>query len=686
MSGDVVDDAMAAMDPDVPSITAAKVRAALPESGDVTLRINSGGGVATEGAAVHAVLADYPGKKTMIIEGVAASAASLIAMAGDEIVMAPGALLMIHDPSMITLGTEEEHRQSADALSAMSETYANVYAARSGLSSEEVREMMRAETWMGPEEAVAKGFADRVQETRRSAAAASFNYQIYANAPKALMGSAAGEQDEAASGNAGTSGRPEDVNTQAAATAVEQKEATMADEMTEPVAAPKAAAEEKPVMAADPKVIEAAVAAERKRVSEITAYAEKAKMPQMAAKLIEDGVPLPDAKDAILEAWAGEDSKATMRVCVTRDETQTKIEGIVLGMKATMFGGAVEGPGAEYRGMTPKKLAMMISGDRGFSVSDMDRVRSGMKARGVVMAGGQHSTSDFTYITGDVMNRQLREAYGSRPGTWSRISRQRTANDFRTLYSVQAGVDTEMRKVLESGEYQATVLSDDGESYRVERYGRKVHLTFEAVVNDDLGAFTRLPQDFARGARNLESRIVWALINANGNLSDGTALFATGAARRNLASSGAAISAATVGAARKAMWEQRPLGAKATGDDFISATPDLLFVPPALEIDAMSFVADTVPESDANVNPFKSTLEPVVEPRLGAAVSGGSDTAWYLFDSSMPTIEHAYLDGYAAPSVQSYDEMDPEGVTMLARHIFGAAPVEFRGAYKNAGA
>lgn len=151
---------------------AADVVLALAQVGrdrDVTIRLNSGGGIATEGAAIHAALCAHRGRKTIIVEGIAASAASVIAMAGDERVMALGSLMMIHDPSGFTFGTVADHELQIRALSALSETMAGVYAEASGRSVEQARADMRAEFWMTPEEAVAAGYADRIQARAASA-------------------------------------------------------------------------------------------------------------------------------------------------------------------------------------------------------------------------------------------------------------------------------------------------------------------------------------------------------------------------------------------------------------------------------------------------------------------------------------------------------------------------------------
>jgi hypothetical protein len=109
-----------------------------------------------------------------------------------------------------------------------------------------------------------------------------------------------------------------------------------------------------------------------------------------------------------------------------------------------------------------------------------------------------------------------------------------------------------------------------------------------------------------------------------------------------------------------------------------------LIVPPALELAALQFTAATVPTKAADTNPF-SSITPISVPNLGAA-AGGSDTAWYMVSSDMPPVNVAYLDGYSSPTVQTIEGMNPDVVTMNARHIFGAAASEYRGSFKNAGA
>jgi hypothetical protein len=336
----------------------------------------------------------------------------------------------------------------------------------------------------------------------------------------------------------------------------------------------------------------------------------------------------------------------------------------------------MKGPAEQYRGLRLKSLAMHLGGaSNGFN--ELDVIRSGLRSTAIM--SGALGISDFAYITTEVMGRSLRAAYERRASTWRQISRQRSAADFRELYSVTAGGDFALKPVAENGEYLQSTITDEAQGLKLAKYGRQINISFEAVVNDDMGVFERLPMDFARASGTLEASIAWGQIRSNANLSDGTSLFHADRANKGAAG---AISVTTVGEGRKAMWEQRPAGAdEKDKDSFIQVTPNLLYVPPALEVQAGQFVVAGTPTKMADVNPFASSVTPVVEPSLSGA-AGGSDSIWYLFASDLPVLEHAFLDGYEAPTVVTKDGMNPDGVNMVARHIFAAKAVEFRGAYR----
>lgn len=152
---------------------------------DLTVHINSPGGIATEGAAIHAILSARRGRTDIVVEGIAASAASLIAMAGETVTMSAGAVMMIHDPGGYTFGTAAEHLRQIEALETLATAYARVYADKSGKTVDECRAIMVAETWFSPEKAVEAGFADATTE-RRAEPVAAFDYRVFAHAPQRL--------------------------------------------------------------------------------------------------------------------------------------------------------------------------------------------------------------------------------------------------------------------------------------------------------------------------------------------------------------------------------------------------------------------------------------------------------------------------------------------------------------------
>lgn len=156
--------------------------------GDIKVILNSGGGIASEGAAIHAALKAHPGNVTVEVVGIAASAASLLAMAGDTVTMASGSVLMIHDPMNITIGNSDDHSRTIGELEAYATAYAKVYAAKSGKTAAECRAIMKAETWMEADAAIAAGFADgeTTAGKKATAKASAFDYRVYANAPKRL--------------------------------------------------------------------------------------------------------------------------------------------------------------------------------------------------------------------------------------------------------------------------------------------------------------------------------------------------------------------------------------------------------------------------------------------------------------------------------------------------------------------
>ncbi|WP_424931901.1 head maturation protease, ClpP-related [Amaricoccus macauensis] len=158
---------------------------ALPDGTPIDLRLNSPGGSVFDAVAIHNALIRHEGTITVWIDGIAASAASYIAMAGDEIVMPENAFLMIHDPSGLVMGTADDMRSMAEALDKVKGSLVQGYAAKSGRPAEEIAALMAKETWFDAGDALAQGFADRLVEPVRIAA--HFDIHRFRNAPTELM-------------------------------------------------------------------------------------------------------------------------------------------------------------------------------------------------------------------------------------------------------------------------------------------------------------------------------------------------------------------------------------------------------------------------------------------------------------------------------------------------------------------
>ena len=132
------------------------------EEGDLTVWINSPGGNVFAAAEIYTMLRDYKGNVTVRIASIAASAASVVAMAGNKVQMSPTALLMIHDPSTIAMGNTKAMEQAITTLNEVKESIINAYAAKTGLRHNKIADLMSNETWMNAKKAVDYGFADEI--------------------------------------------------------------------------------------------------------------------------------------------------------------------------------------------------------------------------------------------------------------------------------------------------------------------------------------------------------------------------------------------------------------------------------------------------------------------------------------------------------------------------------------------
>ena len=137
-------------------------------SGDITLWINSPGGDVFAAAQIYNMLMDYPGQVTVKIDGLAASAASVIAMAGSQVEMSPVAMMMIHNPITVAIGDSKEMQKAIDMLAEVKESIVNAYEIKTGMSRNKISKLMDAESWFNAKKAVELGFADSILYTEEN--------------------------------------------------------------------------------------------------------------------------------------------------------------------------------------------------------------------------------------------------------------------------------------------------------------------------------------------------------------------------------------------------------------------------------------------------------------------------------------------------------------------------------------
>lgn len=168
-------------------VTAKQFRQDLQALGDVKqldVRINSPGGSVNHGIAIYEALREHDAKKHVYIDGLAASMASIIAMVGDEISIAEGGFVMIHNPYGMVEGSAEDMRRFADMMDKSKAKMSAIYTGKTGLSAEDIGQMMDAETWLDADEAVAKGFANKV--SGKATAVAEARLDGFRNVPQGV--------------------------------------------------------------------------------------------------------------------------------------------------------------------------------------------------------------------------------------------------------------------------------------------------------------------------------------------------------------------------------------------------------------------------------------------------------------------------------------------------------------------
>jgi ATP-dependent protease ClpP protease subunit len=657
-------------------VTAKKFRdelAALGAVQNITVRINSPGGEVFDGLSIANALREHKAHVVVHVDGLAASIASVIAMAGDEIVMGLGSMMMIHSPWAIALGNADQMRQQAAVLDKVEEGMVDIYVTRTGLERDAVLDMMKAETWFTAAEAVENGFADSMggtaeaDEAQPAAAFAALRaptmHQLHAALTKV----------------------PDKFRAAPAAAIQPTTEVTAKspqEKQTMDTPNPSGAA------ASDPTIKAAVLAADKARREDIrtvfgrfaTEHAET-----LAACLDDHNCTVDGASKKLLAALAEKaepirDVRGTAAVTVdARDKFLAGAENAILARA----GKAKIEAGNEYNGYSlldigEKALAMI-----GVSVKGMTKSQVASKLF------ASHSTSDFPLLLSNTAGKMLRDAYSAWPTTWGQLASVRSVSDFKPISNIQLGTFNNLETIPEGGEYTYGTFGESAETNRALTKGKALMMTRQMVINDDLGGFNRRATMMGSAAARTVNRDFYALLvsgvgNNGPTLSDTIQFF--NAAHNNLVAAGA-ITVANLSLAKTQMRRQRALLAPGqTTVEYLNISPRYLLCGVSREDLAREVISSTTKDGQGNANQpnvLRNFADVVSDPIIDEI----APSPWYLWadPALIEGIQAVFLDGNQTPYVDEQIEWDTDALKFKIRLDYGFGAVDFRAGVKNPG-
>ena len=628
----------------------------------ITVRINSYGGSVSDGIAIYNAIKRHPAATTVVIDGIAASIASLIAMAGDTVEMSENALLMIHAPWGMTAGNSADLREFAAMLDTWAQAMSTSYAAKSGKAPADMLALLTdgEDHWYTAEQALAENFVNTVIQAMPLAA--SFDRAAIAVRFKSLP----------------SGGEPI-----AAAAATNSKETVMPG-ANQP-AAPTPAATTK----TEAEIMAAGMQAEAARRNEINASFAKFKDREGVADL-----QAACEKDTTISAQA-----ADLKLLAHLGKAAAPVAGghiVMLESESEKFvaaaSNAIMARAASRDGKTAVK-ADASNPYRGDKLLDLARrclARIGVKTDGlsqmqIVAQAFTQTTSDFPVLLENVMHKTLLQAYATAPDTWSRFCSIGSVSDFRASNRYRTGSIGSLDSLTETGEFRNKTIPD-GEKATITAgtKGNIINLSRQTVINDDLQALVNLTQMLGRAGKRSIEAAVYALLAENSGagptLVDGKAMYH--ADHGNLVTAGAAPSVATIDAARILMASQKDV----SGNDYLDLRPALWLGPMGLGGTARVINGSIYDPDTANKlqrpNMVNGLFRDVIDtPRL-------SGNPWYIFadPNEAPVIEVAFLDGVQEPYLELEQGFDVDGARYKVRLDFGVAGIDYRGTVQNDGA
>lgn len=618
---------------------------ALGDVKHIDVRIHSPGGDVFEGMAIYNLLKNHPAVVHAHIDGLAASMASVIAMAADVIHMPENAMMMIHKPWGIQGGDADDMRQYADLLDKVEGSLTSAYVKKSGKSEDEIKVLLKSETWYTGAEAVQAGFADQLTETLKAVASLqSQRMQEFTNMPEALKALLSPK------GTAAPAAKP------AAALAA-------------PVAAPAPQAAPQPApaqpaaqidMAAIKAQLQADESARRTSIQAVFAgFDQHAAL--MSECMLDMNVNASDAKDKLLKAL-GAGTTATGSAHIHASNGQIITDSLRNAIEARASISAIEQDN-RFNGYTLMEMARASLVHHGVGIAGMDRM-------GIVGMAFTHSSSDFGNLLADVAHKSMLKGYEEAQETFQLWTSKGILTDFREASRVDLSTFPSLDRVPEGAEYKYGSVGDNGEKIMLATYGKLFSITRQSIINDDLSALTRIPKIMGRAAIRSIGDLVYAVLTGNPKMADGKTLFH--ADHKNIVGS-APLSIATISAAMTGMRLQKDKSAT------LDIRPKHLLTSVANEATAKALLlAEFDPAlADAKVpNPVRNMLDVISDPRLDDA---NVNASFMTADPGMyDTIEVAYLDGNDKPYIEQQEGFTRDGAAFKVRIDAGVAPLSWR--------
>lgn len=623
----------------------------------IKLYIHSPGGDVFEGMAIYNLIRNHPARVEVEILGLAASMASVIAMAGDLVIMPENAMMMIHRPWGIQGGDADSMRRYANLLDQVEDNLISSYTNKTGIAADAIKTMLAAETWLTGTEAVEQGFADQLaQPLQMAASLTSKRIEEFDHMPdklKALM----------APRGQGNTTPP--APTPPAAPAPSNAPAPAAP--TAPAPAPAAGFTREQFQQEE--------SARRQAVAAVFTPFGATHATLQAECLNDMAIDAAGAKDKLLSALGSN----TTPTAPPRPDAHVHAgngnivrDGLQNSLAARVQLETLES-GNAYAGMTLREMARAYLVDNGVGVASFNG-----NAMGMVGAAFTHTTGDFGLLLSDVARRSMLKGYEEAEETFQKWTAKGSLPDFREMGRVDLTTFPSLRKVQEGAEYKYATIGDRQEKISLATYGELLSITRQAIINDDLSAFTRVPRMMGRAAIRTVGDLVYALLGSGYKMSDSKALFH---ADHNNLLSGAALSIARYDEAKTKMARQKE------GNSVLNIRPAYHIVPVSMESTAKALLAAEFDPSmvEARVpNPVRGLAEVISDARLDEQ----STTTSYLAasPSQYDTIEVAYLDGNDQPYMEQQQGFTVDGAVFKVRMDAGVAPLSYRTLLKMPGA